>query len=140
MRLITIVILLLAGILAGTQLGKIAPLIGWYQIEIGFSLVLIGWFTALIGMFVALAALPAGWAIEWFGMRRSFALSALVLAAGGIGLSVFDSPTAILAARLVEGLGYLVLVIVIPALLNSVPAPRWRPAALAVWGGFVPIG
>ena len=32
------------------------------------------------------------------------------------------------------------LVIAIPALLNSIPAPRWRPAALAVWGGFVPLG
>jgi MFS family permease len=140
MRLATIITLLLAGILAGTQLGKIAPLIGWYQGEIGFSLVLIGWFTALIGMFVALAALPAGWAIERFGMRRSFALSALVLAIGGLGLALFTSPAAILAARLVEGLGYLALVIAIPALLHTVPAPRWRPAALAVWGGFVPIG
>ncbi len=43
MRLTTIVVLLLAGILAGTQLGKVAPLVGWYQQEIGFSLVLTGW-------------------------------------------------------------------------------------------------
>ena len=140
MRLTTILVLLLAGILAGTQLGKIAPLVDWYQQEIGFSLVLTGWFTAMIGMFVALAALPAGWAIESFGVRRSFIVSSAVLAAGGTALSFFTAPAAILAARLVEGLGYLVLVIAIPALLNSIPAPRWRPAALAVWGGFVPLG
>jgi MFS family permease len=140
MRLTTIIILLLAGILAGTQLGKIAPLVGWYQQEIGFSLVLTGWFTALIGMFVALAALPAGWAIEAFGVRRSFIVSSAVLAVGGVALSFFTTPAAILAARLVEGLGYLALVIAIPALLNSIPAARWRPAALAVWGGFVPLG
>jgi MFS family permease len=140
MRLTTILVLLLAGILAGTQLGKIAPLVDWYQQEIGFSLVLTGWFTAMIGMFVALAALPAGWAIESFGVRRSFIVSSAVLAAGGTALSFLTSPAAILAARLVEGLGYLVLVIAIPALLNSIPAPRWRPAALAVWGGFVPLG
>jgi MFS family permease len=140
MRLTTIVILLVAGILAGTQLGKIAPLIGWYQAEVGFSLVLTGWFTAMIGIFVALAALPAGWAIGRTGARASFVVSALVLAAGGVALALLQSPVAVFVARLVEGLGYLVLVIAIPALLNSVPPPRWRATALAVWGGFVPLG
>jgi MFS family permease len=140
MRLTTIAILLVAGILAGTQLGKVAPLIGWYQSDIGFSLVLTGWFTAMIGIFVALAALPAGWAIERVGARKSFFASALVLAAGGVALALLQSPAATFVARLVEGLGYLVLVIAIPALLNSVPPPRWRATALAVWGGFVPLG
>ncbi|MEQ1952081.1 MFS transporter [Mesorhizobium yinganensis] len=140
MRLTTIVILLTAGILAGTQLGKIAPLVGWYQAEVGFSLVLTGWFTAMIGIFVALAALPAGWAIERAGARTSFVVSALVLAGGGAALALLQSPVAIFLARLVEGVGYLVLVIAIPALLNSVPPPRWRATALAVWGGFVPLG
>ncbi|WP_442579593.1 MFS transporter [Mesorhizobium sp. ASY16-5R] len=140
MRLTTIIVLLVAGILAGTQLGKVAPLIGWYQSEVGFSLVLTGWFTAMIGIFVALAALPAGWAIERVGARKSFFVSALVLAAGGVALALLQSAFAIFVARLVEGLGYLILVIAIPALLNSVPLPRWRATALAVWGGFVPMG
>ncbi|MBS3650184.1 MFS transporter [Pseudaminobacter sp. 19-2017] len=140
MRLLSIVALLAAGILAGTQLGKIAPLVGWYQQEIGFSLVLTGWFTAMIGIFVALAALPAGWAIERVGTRRSFVIASLVLMVGGVALAFLRSPAAILAARLMEGLGYLVLVITIPALLNSIPAPKWRAPALAVWGGFVPLG
>ena len=43
-RLAVIVVLQLVGILAGVQLGKIAPLVEWYRSEIGFSLVLIGWF------------------------------------------------------------------------------------------------
>jgi len=140
MRLTAIMVLLLAGILAGTQLGKIAPLVGWYQGEIGFSLVMAGWLTAAIGLFVALAALPAGWAIARIGARRAFVAASVVLVVGGGALAVLEAPAAVLAARLVEGLGYLVLVIAIPALLNSVPAPRWRGAALAVWGGFVPLG
>lgn len=140
MRLATVILLLLAGILAGTQLGKVAPLVGWFQSGIGFSLVLTGWFTAAIGLFVALAALPAGWAIERVGTRRSFATAALLLTVGGAGLAGAASPWTMLGFRLVEGLGYLVLVIVVPALLNAVPTPAWRAPALAVWGGFVPIG
>ena len=48
MRLAAIVFLLAAGILAGTQLGKIAPLVGWYRSDAGFSLVMVGWLAALI--------------------------------------------------------------------------------------------
>ncbi len=140
MRLTAIAALLLAGILAGTQLGKIAPLVGWYQDEVGFSLVLIGWLTSMIGIFVALAALPAGWVIERAGMRVSFAAACVVMAAGGIALAFLQKPEAILAARTVEGAGYLVLVIAIPALLNSISPPTWRAPVLAIWGGFVPVG
>jgi len=140
MRLAAITALLLAGVFAGTQLGKIAPLVEWYRSEAGFSLVLIGWLTSMISIFVALVALPTGWVIERAGMRRSFVASAAVLAAGGLALPFLHDPWAILAARLVEGVGYLVLVIVIPALLNSIAPPTWRAPALAIWGGFVPVG
>lgn len=140
LRLAAVTALLLAGVFAGAQLGKIAPLVGWYRDTIGFDLVLIGWLTSAIGVFVALVALPAGWVVGSFGPRRSFVSSAAVLAAGGLGLALFQSPAAILAARLVEGLGYLALVIAIPAILASVSPPSWRGTTLALWGGFVPVG
>jgi MFS family permease len=140
LRLAAIIALLLAGVLAGSQLGKLAPLVGWYQNEVGFSLTLIGWFTSAIGIFVALVALPAGWVIERAGMRLSFAFAAAVMTVGGLALAFLHAPGAILAARLVEGVGYLILVIVIPALLNSVSPLSWRAPVLAIWGGFVPVG
>lgn len=139
-RLAAIAALLVAGVFAGAQLGKIAPLVGWYRDAVGFDLVLIGWLTSAIGVFVALLALPAGWAVGALGPRRSFVWSAVVLAAGGVGLALFQSPAAIIVARLVEGLGYLALVIAIPAILASVSPPSWRGTTLALWGGFVPVG
>lgn len=139
-RLAAIATLLIAGIFAGAQLGKIAPLVGWYQQELGFSLVLIGWLTSMIGVFVALAASPAGWAIEIFGVRRSVTLGSAFLAAGALALTVLQRPEAILAARLVEGLGYLVLVIALPAVLTVISKPSWRAPVLAIWSCFVPVG
>lgn len=139
-RLAAIAALLVAGVFAGAQLGKIAPLVGWYRDETGFSLVLIGWLTSAIGVFVALFALPAGWAVGALGVRASFAWSSVVLAVGGVALALFQSPALILAARLVEGLGYLALVIAIPAILATVSPLSWRGPALALWGGFVPVG
>jgi MFS family permease len=129
-RLAVIVVLQLVGILAGVQLGKIAPLVEWYQNEIGFSLVLIGWFTSMIGIFVAAAALPAGWAIERAGPANTFLTGSVVMTIGGIALALFVSPAAILASRLVEGAGYLVLVIATPALLAAISPDRWKPPAV----------
>lgn len=140
MRLTAIILLLAAGILAGAQLGKVAPLVAWYQADEGFSLVLIGWLAALIGLFVALAALPAGVAIQRFGTRRASTLSFIVLAAGTFWLAAAHGAGPVLAARLLEGVGYLVLVIAVPALLSDLSPANWRGPVMAVWGGFVPIG
>ncbi|BCH20312.1 hypothetical protein MesoLjLb_00970 [Mesorhizobium sp. L-8-3] len=41
---------------------------------------------------------------------------------------------------MLEGAGYLVLVIAIPAIAAAVAPPEWRAPVLAVWGGFVPVG
>ncbi|MBO6717712.1 MAG: MFS transporter [Rhizobiaceae bacterium] len=139
-RLAAISMLLVAGILAGTQLGKIAPLVAWYRDDAGMSLVAIGWLTALLGLFVALAALPASFAILRAGLFRSFAVSALLLFIGGVGIALFEDPTLVLAARLVEALGYLPLVIATPALVTVLAPADWKAPALAIWGGFVPIG
>ncbi|QDZ00786.1 MFS transporter [Nitratireductor mangrovi] len=139
-RVAALVLLLMAGILAGTQLGKIAPLIPWYQAEAGLSLVSVGWLTSTLGLFVALAALPAAFVIDRVGLYRSYVFSAAALALGSIVLALAQSPVAVIGARLIEAVGYLVIVIAIPALLAVLAPDRLRAPALAIWGGFVPLG
>lgn len=139
-RIAALVMLLLAGILAGAQLAKIAPLVDWYQREAGYSLVTIGWLTSTLGLFVALAALPAAFAIDRVGMYASFVGASAALAIGGVMLAAFEAPAAVLSGRLVEALGYLVIVIATPALLAARAPERLKAPALAVWGGFVPLG
>lgn len=142
-RLLLLTFLLLAGVMAGAQLGKVAPLVPWLQAEGGLSLSGAGWLASLIGLFVALGALPAGWAIARWGARPSFALGSAFQLLGALMLAAFagaGEAWGALAARLVEALGYLMLVIATPALLAQIAKPAWRAAALALWGGFVPLG
>jgi MFS family permease len=139
-RLAAIVLILLAGVLTGAQLGKIAPLIPWYQAELGLSLVASGWLAAILGIFIAIAALPAGWAIDRLGLARSIQIGAVALAIGGIALSASASPAAIFAARLVEAIGYLALCVGLPAALNAISPVSWKGPVLAIWSGFVPLG
>jgi MFS family permease len=139
-RLAALAMLLVAGILAGAQLGKIAPLVEWYQREAGYSLVTIGWLISILGLFVALVALPAAFAIDRAGLYASFVVSSAALAVGGLVLASFDAPALVLGGRMIEALGYLVIVIATPALLAALAPQRLKAPALAVWGGFVPLG
>lgn len=133
-------LVLLAGVMTGAQLGKIAPLIPWYRNDLGLSLVEAGWLAAILGIFVAIAALPAGWLIDRAGLKRSILAGAAVLAAGGVALALADTTLAIFAARLVEAVGYLSLCVALPAVLNDISPVNWKGPVLAIWSGFVPLG
>ena len=139
-RLAALAALQVAGVFAGAQLGKIAPLVGWYRDEAGMSLVAIGFLTAILGFFVAIAALPTAFLIDRLGNFRSFVVSSAVLAVGGILLALADGSGLVLAARFIEALGYLVIVICTPALLANYSPDSLKAPMLAIWGGFVPIG
>jgi MFS family permease len=138
--LFAITLVLAAGALTGAQLGKIAPLVGWYQSDMGFSLVAVGWLTAVLAIFIAVAALPAGWLIDRMGLGRAFHVGAAALAIGAVALALSPTPLAVFAARIVEAIGYLFLCIGLPAVLNTVSPLAWRGPVLAVWSGFVPVG
>lgn len=140
LRIAALCLLLVAGVFAGAQLGKIAPLIPHFRDGLGFSLVEIGWLTSTIALFVALAALPVSLGVDRFGQFRVLVLGSLALLAGGLGLAASERTGAILAFRAVEASGYLVLVIVMPAILNGASPPQLRAPMLAIWGGFVPVG
>lgn len=140
LRLFTLTVILLGGIMTGAQLGKVAPLIPWYQGEMGLSLVATGWLASILGVFIAMVALPAGWAVGHLGIIRSILIGTVALVGGGLLLASAETTTLIFAARLIEAVGYLALCIALPAALNAICLPEWKAPALAIWSGFVPIG
>ncbi len=139
-RIVAIALVLGAGVMTGAQLGKIAPLIGWYQSELGFSLVSAGWLAAILGIFIALVALPAGWFIDRLGLVLSILIGAAALALGGLLLAAAETPALAFSARFVEAAGYLLLCIALPALLAAISPDHWKGPVLAIWSGFVPLG
>src|SRR5690606_12671209 len=126
LRIAAIVLILLAGIMTGAQLAKIAPIIPWYESEIGLSLVTAGWLAATLGIFIAIGAVPAGWLIDRLGGFRSIAIGIAVLGVGGTVLALSTSPVAIFAARLIEAVGYLALCVALPAALNDISPLNWK--------------
>ncbi len=139
-RIAAIVVLLAAGVFTGAQLGKIAPVVGWYEAEFGLSLVAVGWLTAILGIFVALAALPAGVWIGRTGGLVSIGIGSAFIVAGGLWLAFAGGPAALFSARIVEAVGYCILCIALPAILTRISPASWQGPVLAVWSGFVPVG
>lgn len=134
------ILVLILGFCAGLQLGKIAPITGFLQTHHEYSLTTIGWITALIGAFVALAALPAAKFIDRIGPVSALRGGAIILTIGAALLAASTGLFPHLAARTVEAVGYVLLVIAAPAYLATHASPRHSPAMLALWGSFVPVG
>lgn len=139
-RLTAVILILLAGVTTGAQLGKIAPLIPWYQAELGLPLVAAGWLASILGIFIATAALPTGWVIARIGVIRGIAAGVAIMFGGGMLLAFSSDPVIVFSARLIEAVGYLILCVALPSALNAICPPSWKGPVLAIWSGFVPLG
>ncbi|MEV4324133.1 MFS transporter [Microbispora rosea] len=137
---LTILVIYLAGVVAAMSYGKFSAVGPSMAGELGLSLSQLGWaISAVVGV-GAVAGLPAGYLVRRLGTGRSLvaalalmvAASALSTAAGSFGW--------LLAARVAEGAGYLVVSIACPALILQLAEERDRGLALSVWATFVPVG
>lgn len=129
-----------AGLTAACQLGKVAVAAVQVGGDLGLSLTELGWAMSLVNLLgVALGTLAGAWA-DRIGGRRALLAGLAAMAAAGLAQAFAANGTALLAARTVEGVGYLVVVVTAPTLIARRAAPADLPLALALWGTFVPAG
>ena len=133
-------LLLFAGFAAAATIGKLVPHVPWIARELGVSLAAAGFAVSAVMLPGALLGPLVGLAADRLGARRvalaGIVLQALASAAAGWA----GSFAALVAARVIEGLGYS-LAIVSATVLVVQGASRERQAlALAVWSAFAPVG
>ncbi|SCL36253.1 Predicted arabinose efflux permease, MFS family [Micromonospora pallida] len=130
----------LAGVLAAAALGKIGPVFGPIQSDLGLSLPAVGWAaSAMTGVAAALGLIGGVWT-DRLGDRRSLLAGLVLLAVTGAAGSLAWDATSLLVFRLFEGTGYLLVVVAAPALLMRLTTGADRVTALSVWGTFIPVG
>ena len=130
----------LIGVLAAAQLAKFAVMAPVLREGFGLSLAQAGLLISLLEIGGALFGFVAGLAIGRLGTRRLLAAGLALLAGASAAEGVGESTTTLFAARTVEGIGYLFVVISAPTLIIAVANVRSRSAALALWSTFVPVG
>lgn len=133
-------VLLAAGLAGAAGIGKLVPHVAWLAGAFDISLGAAGFLVSAVMLPGALLGPLLGLAADRLGARRvalaGLALQACASLAGGYA----GSFVALLAARVVEGLGY-GLAIVAATVLVFESALRHRQAlALAVWSAFAPVG
>ncbi|WP_438975838.1 MFS transporter, partial [Roseicyclus sp.] len=127
-----------AGLLAAGQFAKISLTLG------PLALVYPGWPVAFAVSGVAVIGIifgvMAGGLTASMGPRRAI-LAALGLSAlAGGAQALLPAFPILIALRVVEGAGHLVLVVAIPTLMAGLAAPRVRGLVMGLWATFFGVG
>jgi MFS family permease len=128
------------GVLAAATLGKVAPAVSLLRADLGLSLEAAGWLVSAITAVTVLLGTPAGLWVRRRGGRRALLAGLALLAVTGAAGAGAPGVGWMLAARVVEGVGFLLVVVAAPTLLVQMAARADQPAVLALWGTAIPVG
>jgi predicted MFS family arabinose efflux permease len=137
---IRILLLYAAGLIASSFLGKIAPIGPPLQQDLGLTLAQLGWAVSGITAVAAIFGAGVGVWLARLGARRALTLGLVILAGAGMLTAAGATADLMIAARVVEGFGYLLAVVAAPTLIVRQSRGSDQATALAIWGTFVPVG
>lgn len=129
-----------AGVVASLQVGKViiaAPLL---RQDMGLDLASIGTLTAVFSVLGVVGGIAAGGVIARFGARRMLLLGLSATALGTAMGAIAPSYVLLLASRVVEGLGFLMITVAGPAALQRLVSASGRDFAFALWSCYMPTG
>lgn len=129
-----------AGLVSAMQVGKAPAALQAVQAGLGLSLERAAWLLSAFGIVGAVFGIAIGTAADRLGARRTLvaglALQGLASAAGAAA----QDATLLIASRLIEGVGFLAVIVAAPALIARV-VPATRVAGpMAAWSTFMPAG
>ena len=135
-----ILAVLFAGIASAAQIGKVPAAMITIGAEFGLSLAGAALLVSLFALLAGLGGLAMGLAAARIGARRGL-LAGLGIVLAAASAAVFaPNATSLFAVRIVEGAGFVLVVVSAPSLVATVAADRDRPAAMGLWGAFMPGG
>ncbi|HEY9320245.1 MAG TPA: MFS transporter [Achromobacter sp.] len=129
-----------AGVVASLQVGKViiaAPLL---RQDMGLDLASIGTLTAVFSILGVIGGIAAGGVIARFGARRMLLLGLAATAMGTAAGATVPGYGVLLASRVVEGLGFLMITVAGPAALQRMVSASNRDFAFALWSCYMPAG
>jgi len=125
---------------AAFHVGKAPPALPSIRAETGASLGQAGWLLSIVNLMTAVGGMAIALTADRLGHRRLILFgTAVSLATSLVGGTVTSSGT-LVALRVVEGLGFICVVVAIPPLLVRIATPRDARLALAFWSTYMPTG
>jgi len=135
-----VVSLMVAGVVAAAQIGKASAALPVLQDEFGLSSAGAAWYLSFVSMLGAVGGAVLGWLGQALGFRRQVLLGLLAIVLTNVGGAAAGSAGWLLAARVGEGVGFVLVVLAAPGLLPEMAAPDRRRLVMGAWGIYMPLG
>ncbi|MEO0036519.1 MAG: hypothetical protein RLZZ501_2542 [Pseudomonadota bacterium] len=129
-----------AGVVGAFQVGKAPIALPQIRAELGLDLSQAAWILSLLPLTGALTGALLGGLVTRLGPRRVLPAALLLIAAASLGGGLAPGAAALLASRVIEGFGFMLVIIAAPALVTLATHPHDRPLAFGLWGCFMPFG
>ncbi|RBY82434.1 hypothetical protein DQ238_03815 [Geodermatophilus sp. TF02-6] len=129
-----------AGVVAAAQIGKGAAALPVLQVEFGLSSSAAAWYLSVMSALGAIAGAVLGWAGQALGFRRQVLLGLVTIALANVTGAAVHTTVALLATRVGEGLGFVLVVLAAPGLLSELSTPAHRRLVVGAWGAYMPVG
>lgn len=129
-----------AGVIAALQIGKVPPSLPVLRAELGISFVTAGWVASLFHLCGATLAILASLTSDRMGPVPVVVVSMAAVGAGAALGGFADGAGFLLAARFLEGLGFVGAVVSAPTIIVAATEKRHRSLALGIWAAYFPAG
>ncbi|MEP7453834.1 MFS transporter [Phyllobacterium sp. SB3] len=133
-------IIVAAGIIAAMQVIKpsiAAPLL---KSSLGIDLPSVGWLISIFALLGMFGGIPAGAFVTAWGDRRMLLWGLFAIALAAASGAVSTSFELLLATRVLEGIGFTLVIVAGPALITRLAPEKTRPMAFGLWSCFMPAG
>lgn len=128
------------GVIAAIYIGKLPPAIPTLRAEFDLSLGESGWLVSMFNTLGLVASIFMGLFTARVGAWRLCMAALGLMAAGGFAGALAHGPAYLLAARFIEGVGFLAVVVSAPALITMATAAGDRKRVFSFWGAYMPFG
>lgn len=135
-----VVVLYLAGCTTGLHIGKVPVAIPLIREQWQLSLTQTGFIVSLYSILIAMSGLLLGVLIRRLGYVPFAIIGVGTVGVGGLLGSFAEGLPLLLVGRSIEGLGWIISVIVLPSLISTLSATKDRSFVLAFWASFLPVG
>ena len=139
-RWVVVSVMIASGVAASLHVGKVPPALPALREELDLGLVTAGWIASIFNLIGATLGIASGFAADRLGARRVLAAGLVFLIAGSTWGAAVESGAALLASRVLSGLGLVTVAVAAPRIIVSIATPRDHGLALGAWSIYMPTG
>ena len=129
-----------AGYMVGMQVGKVPPALPVLQAELDLPRVVAGLIASSFYGIGAVLGVAGGLLVDRLGIRRIVVVGGVTMALASLAGAFAANGPQLLAARIVEGFGFVSLTVAAPKMLVAATDPGVRRFVLGIWGTYMPVG